>query len=158
MTMAGSLLIGRDKLTSQGPRYWKGAIDDVRVWKKALTPEEIEASMNAAPPAGDPGLLAWWNFDETTVGEQDVPLFTEPVRSLRAASDGGLWIGTAQRGDAASLRTSGPKGCAKFHLRRRTRQGPRDRRFRSYGRNDVVWDQWRRRVENERGTRSAERE
>ena len=39
------------------PRYWNGAIDDVRIWKRALSPEEIQASMTTAPagrsrPAG----------------------------------------------------------------------------------------------------------
>ena len=104
LPMAGSLLIGHDKAASQGTRYWNGAIDDVRIWKKALSPEEIQASMNTAPAAGDPGLLAWWNFDEPIVGERDVPLFAEPVQSLRSASDGGLWIGTAK---GASLLPAG---------------------------------------------------
>ncbi len=94
MPMAGPLLIGHDTLTGLGPRYWNGAIDDVRIWKKALSMEEIQAAMTTAPTAGEPDLLAWWNFDETTVAEREVPLFTEPVSLLRAASDGGLWIGT----------------------------------------------------------------
>ena len=67
LPMVGSLLIGHDKATSAGPRYWNGAIDDVRIWKKALSPEDIQASENTTPAVGDPGLLAWWNFDETTV-------------------------------------------------------------------------------------------
>ena len=96
MPMAGSLIIGFDKATATGARYWNGAIDDVRIWKKALSPEEIQAGMNTAPAVGAPGLLAWWNFDETIAGERDVPLFAEPVSSLRAGSDGDLWIGTAK--------------------------------------------------------------
>ena len=101
MTMAGSLRIGHDTV---GVRNWNGAIDDVRIWKKALTAEEIQASMSTVPAAGDPALLAWWNFDEPIMGERDVPLFAEPVLSLRAASDGGLWIGTAK---GASLLPAG---------------------------------------------------
>ena len=141
-------MIGFDKATVNGLRYWNGAIDDVRIWKKALSPEEIQASMNTAPPAGEPGLLAWWNFDETIVGEREVPLFTEPVSSLRAASDGGLWIGTDK---GVTLLPVGPEteGCAKFHLRRRTGQGARDRHLRSRGRSDVVRHRWRRRVADE---------
>ena len=92
MSMAGSFLIGHDKVAL--PRYWNGAIDDVRIWKKALSREEIQTAMTTAPNAGEPGLLAWWNFDETTEAEREVPLFAEPVVSLRVASDGGLWIGT----------------------------------------------------------------
>jgi hypothetical protein len=60
LAMGARIQIGRDDFGNV-LRNWKGAIDDVRVWKKALTPEEIEASMNTAPPAGDPGLLAWWD-------------------------------------------------------------------------------------------------
>src|SRR6185436_11671142 len=64
--------------------------------KKALSQVEIQSSMNTAPAVSDPNLLAWWNFDETTASERDVPFFSTPVSSLRAASDGGLWIGTAK--------------------------------------------------------------
>jgi signal transduction histidine kinase/DNA-binding response OmpR family regulator/ligand-binding sensor domain-containing protein len=104
MPMSVPFLIGGDRL---GPRFWNGAIDDVRIWKKALTPEEIQASMNTAPAAGDPALLARWNFDDTIVGKQDVPLFEDSVVSLRSASDGGLWIGTAK---GVTLLPPGPDG------------------------------------------------
>ncbi|MCF7730747.1 MAG: response regulator [Akkermansiaceae bacterium] len=96
MAMAGPLLIGHDQATSQGARYWNGAIDDLRIWKKALSREEIQATMNTTPAAGDPGLLAWWNFNETGVGERVVPLLEDPILSLRADSQDGLWIGTAK--------------------------------------------------------------
>ncbi|MCF7730745.1 MAG: response regulator [Akkermansiaceae bacterium] len=95
LPMTGAFLIGHDKATNVGRCYWNGALDDVRIWNKALSPEELQTSMTTAPAAGAPGLLAWWNFDETIAGELDVPLFAEPVLSLCAASDGGLWVGTS---------------------------------------------------------------
>ena len=133
MPMAGSFMIGLDKATAGGLRYWNGAIDDVRVWKRALSREEIEASMNTAPAAGDPGLLAWWNFDETTVGEREVPLFTEPVSSLRAASAARSSRGscpaarrTAESADpAAGPETSGSREAELLRARRARRDGPR---------------------------------
>jgi signal transduction histidine kinase/DNA-binding response OmpR family regulator/ligand-binding sensor domain-containing protein len=94
MPMAGPLRIGHDPALGTGNRHWNGAVDDVRIWNRELSPEEIQASMTTAPAAGDPGLLAWWDFDQSIAGERDLPLFAEPVVSLRAASDGGLWIGT----------------------------------------------------------------
>ncbi len=96
MAMAGPLLIGHDKTTSQRPRYWNGGIDDVRIWKKALSREEIQATMNTAPSAAAPGLLGWWNFDETVAGEREVPLFQDRIVSLRADSGDALWIGTRE--------------------------------------------------------------
>jgi signal transduction histidine kinase/CheY-like chemotaxis protein/ligand-binding sensor domain-containing protein len=114
MPMAGSFMIGLDKATVNGLRYWNGAIDDVRVWKKALSPEEIQASENTAPVAGDPGLLAWWNFEESIAGEREVPLFAEPVSSLRAASDGGLWIGTEKGATLLPPGTQGRKNAQSF--------------------------------------------
>jgi signal transduction histidine kinase/DNA-binding response OmpR family regulator/ligand-binding sensor domain-containing protein len=92
--MAGPVLVGHDTSTAQGPRYWNGAIDDVRVWKKALSPEEIQAAMTTTPLVGEPGLLAGWDFAETIQGESEVPLFTGPVSALRADSRGRLWLGT----------------------------------------------------------------
>ena len=94
MAMAGPLRIGHDTATATGPRYWNGAIDDVRILQKALSREEIQAAMTTTPVAGEPGLLAGWTFDETIVAEREVPLFTEPVSSLCVDSAGGLWIGT----------------------------------------------------------------
>jgi ligand-binding sensor domain-containing protein len=106
MPMAGPLLIGYDALKTY-TRFWNGAIDDVRIWKRALSPQEIQASIDTAPSAGEQDLLAWWNFDETVQGERDVPLFEEPITALRSASDGSLWIGTAK---GVTLLPSGVEG------------------------------------------------
>lgn len=44
--------------------YYEGRIDEVRVWKKALTQEEIRENMCAKLPPS-PDLVAYFNFDET---------------------------------------------------------------------------------------------
>ncbi|MCY3021134.1 MAG: right-handed parallel beta-helix repeat-containing protein, partial [Planctomycetota bacterium] len=63
------LVIGRRQ---DAFNYFKGLIDEVRLYNRALTAEEIKASMEAvaAGPAGQarpkevPGLVAHWSFDE----------------------------------------------------------------------------------------------
>jgi uncharacterized membrane protein len=60
----GSLdvLIGR---RPGGTSYFNGTIDEVRIWNRALTPEEINKSMNSpVPPEDIPGLVAAWGFNE----------------------------------------------------------------------------------------------
>lgn len=94
LPLEGPLVIGHDQIGPQSSRHWGGAIDDVRVWKQALPPEEIQAAVTTAPAADEPSLLAWWNFDETIAGEAEVLLFAEPVLSMLTDSTGGFWIGT----------------------------------------------------------------
>ncbi len=43
----------------------QGKFDEVRVWYKALTQEEVKANMNKAITSGD-GLAAVWNFNDST--------------------------------------------------------------------------------------------
>jgi hypothetical protein len=49
MPLAAPFRIGHDPASSTGPRYWNGAIDDVRIWNRALSAEEIETMMSSAP-------------------------------------------------------------------------------------------------------------
>jgi len=41
-----------------------GAIDDVRVYNRALSGEEIQGLMHTWPDTSDPTLLGYWDFDE----------------------------------------------------------------------------------------------
>ena len=45
-------------------RYFSGVIDEVRVWNHARSAGLLQASMNAPLTGNEPGLLAYWNFDE----------------------------------------------------------------------------------------------
>jgi len=48
-----------------GPtEYFKGMIDEVRVWNVARTPQQIEANMYRTIPVDTSGLAAYWKFDE----------------------------------------------------------------------------------------------
>ena len=58
------LWIGNDP---QPPtRYFVGLIDEVRIWNYARTQEEIQATMNTTLNGDEPGLVAYWSFDDGT--------------------------------------------------------------------------------------------
>ena len=46
-----------------------GQIDRVSVWNVALTETEIRSNMNAQLKGDEPGLVAYWKFDEETEGD-----------------------------------------------------------------------------------------
>ncbi len=46
--------------------YFDGQIDEVRIWNRALTPEEIRANMCRRLRGNEPGLVGYWRFDECT--------------------------------------------------------------------------------------------
>ena len=45
-----------------------GFIDEVRIWNVARTGTEIRSDMNTQLTGDEPGLVAYWKFDETTDG------------------------------------------------------------------------------------------
>jgi len=55
-------------LTEQGTyfsnQYFRGLIDEVRVWNVGRTQSEIKATMNTVLSGGEPGLVYYWRFDE----------------------------------------------------------------------------------------------
>jgi photosystem II stability/assembly factor-like uncharacterized protein/PKD repeat protein len=55
-----SVLIGRD---AAGDRYFKGLIDEVRIYDRALSAEEIITTMHLTTP-DQPGLIAYYQFNE----------------------------------------------------------------------------------------------
>ena len=59
-TYMGSNLLG------QGPPYFRGAIDEVRVWSEARTEDQIAAGMTIALLGPQPGLLGSWSFDQNS--------------------------------------------------------------------------------------------
>jgi hypothetical protein len=53
--------------TSNGrTQFFKGDIDDVRLYNRALTLSEIQSSMCRRIAANEPGLIGYWDFDETS--------------------------------------------------------------------------------------------
>lgn len=55
------VFIGDD---NTGTRFFNGTIDEVRVWSRALTEEEINTNMNKTLAGDEMGLAAYWNFDD----------------------------------------------------------------------------------------------
>lgn len=47
-----------------GPFYFKGAMDELRIWNYALTQEEIDTSMNSKLTGKEPGLVGYWDFNQ----------------------------------------------------------------------------------------------
>jgi len=45
-------------------QYFRGLIDEVRLWSVGRTQSEIKATMNTVLSGGEPGLLYYWRFDE----------------------------------------------------------------------------------------------
>jgi len=45
-------------------QYFRGEIDDVRVWNFARSQEEIQSTMNTALAGAEPGLLYYFKFDD----------------------------------------------------------------------------------------------
>ncbi len=44
--------------------FWNGTIDDVRIYDRSLSIEEIRASMHNRLTGDEPGLVGYWDFDE----------------------------------------------------------------------------------------------
>jgi gliding motility-associated-like protein len=47
---------------------YQGQVDELRVWNKALTQQQIWEEMCRKIPPTDPDLVAYYNFDDTTTG------------------------------------------------------------------------------------------
>jgi len=55
--------------------YLNGTIDDVRIYDRALSAEEIQANMHTRLSGDEPGLVGCWDFDE---GEEQVAYDLSP--------------------------------------------------------------------------------
>ena len=66
-----------------------GLIDEVRIWNVARTEVEIRADMNTQLTGDEPGLVAYWKFDEATDGI---------VRDASPNKNNGRLIGNAKLG------------------------------------------------------------
>jgi hypothetical protein len=64
------LLIDRGDPAFSGCEYYKGAVDEVRIWKVARSPAQLKPAMDSPFTGKKPGLLAYWNFDDGTAADQ----------------------------------------------------------------------------------------
>jgi len=63
-----SVALGIGGWIGEGVRYGNADIDEVRIWNVMKTESEIQASMNCELPAGTPGLLANYHFNQGIEG------------------------------------------------------------------------------------------
>ncbi len=49
-----------------GPHYFKGAMDELRIWNYARTQEMIDSSMNSKLTGSEPGLVGYWDFNQNS--------------------------------------------------------------------------------------------
>jgi len=60
------LVIGKGDPEFSHGEYFHGDLDEVRIWKVARSPKEIQATMNGPLTGKEPGLVAYWSFDDGT--------------------------------------------------------------------------------------------
>ena len=88
MAFAAPLEIGRDGLRAD--RFWKGAMDEVRIWRRTLSEEEIRAGMFEAVSDQDPDLQVHLKFEQELMSGPR----GKAVGALHRDSRGRLWAGT----------------------------------------------------------------
>ena len=97
----GSLQIGRSKHNGVQTNSWRGAVDDIRIYQRALSDADVQNLFDGQTPSGD-GPVAHWNLDEAQganrVHSQAVP--------LTAALTGGATLGVPGQ-DGTALRLDG---------------------------------------------------
>ena len=63
------LLLGRNNTQITPGTYFNGYIDEVRIWSKARTPQEIYENMFCRLTGTESNLVGYWNFDNGTVSD-----------------------------------------------------------------------------------------
>lgn len=63
-TCMGEMLIGAPKSPQNPLNFWNGLIDDVRIYDRVISVEEVQVLMHTRPTMDDPALVGYWSFDE----------------------------------------------------------------------------------------------
>jgi tetratricopeptide (TPR) repeat protein len=64
------LLIGKGDPEFSSGEYFHGVLDEIRLWNVARSPQEIQATWNTPLTGKEPGLVAYWTFDNDTAKDQ----------------------------------------------------------------------------------------
>jgi Concanavalin A-like lectin/glucanases superfamily len=91
-TVASEVRIGWADNT-EPDAYFNGQIDEVRIWNVARSAADIQQTMSVRLTGSEPGLVAYWRFDEMTgdvavdssLQHHDAVLMLEPRREPSAA-------------------------------------------------------------------------
>ena len=82
--------LGKNVSHDQEDLPFQGQMDEVRIWSVARTEEQIRTNMFAKLNGKEPGLAAYWNFDQPV----KTSLQGIQISSLLSDTNGGLWVGT----------------------------------------------------------------
>ncbi len=61
---AANFFLGKEGTNDQW--YFNGAVDELRIWSKAMTAEELTSDMTTVVEGSETALIAAWNFEEVT--------------------------------------------------------------------------------------------
>jgi hypothetical protein len=68
------LTIGTEDLRTESPRTFQGQIDEVRVWNRALSEQDIQQRLNLTLNGHEAGLVGYWNFNDGTAKDLSLKL------------------------------------------------------------------------------------
>ena len=61
-----------------GLDWWPGCIDEVRIWDRALSQQEVLTNMNCHLNGNEPGLIAYYDFNQGIAGGNNAGVTTLP--------------------------------------------------------------------------------
>ena len=93
--LSAALQIGRE-----GPNWkqYDGALDEIRLWNVLRTPSQIQTYMTTELSGAQPGLVAYWQFND---GAGALAVDTAPGNHTAALYNGPLWAPGGPMGPAA---------------------------------------------------------
>jgi WD40 repeat protein/signal transduction histidine kinase/CheY-like chemotaxis protein len=86
---SGRNLFGKSTWPENDDPTLTGALDEIRIWKRARSVEEIRATLFAELQGNEPGLLALWNFEDRGAGPLTSKTLSASDRDADAALIGG---------------------------------------------------------------------
>jgi hypothetical protein len=88
--------------SAPGSSPWFGLIDEVRIWNVVRTGAEIAANRNCILTGDEPGLVAYYDFDQGVAGGANAGVTTLLDRSDKCAPNNGTLTGFALSGGASN--------------------------------------------------------
>jgi hypothetical protein len=87
LTAQSTLTLGGNTIDS---RYFKGTVDEVRIWNVVRSAVEIKATMNQLLTGNETGLVAYWRFDEP--GARRLLDSSSAAQFSASLSGGAAWV------------------------------------------------------------------